>query len=162
MDNFEKFTAGLPRKDKFYNAMTNRAVKNDKNDKHVLNFWKAFKINTMKRYNELYLKVDVLLLAYMFETFRKESINSFKLDPAHYLSTPGYSKDVILRFAAFNLKLISDIEKYKLVGSATRVGTYMICKDYAGANNGFWKSTMLTRVHHISYTLTLIIGMVMI
>ena len=63
-------------------------------------------MNTMKGYHDLHLKVDVLLLACMFETFRKESINSFKLGPAHYLSIPGYSKYVMLRFTAFNLKLI--------------------------------------------------------
>ena len=47
----------------------------------------------------------------MFETFRKESINFFELDPAPYLSTPGYSWDVMLSFTDVDLKLISDIEK---------------------------------------------------
>ena len=49
----------------------------------------TFKMNTMKNYHDLYLKVDVLLLACVFENFRKQSINSFELDPAHHLSTPG-------------------------------------------------------------------------
>ena len=44
----------------------------------------------MKDYHGLYLKVDCLLLACVFEPFRKESINAFELDPAHYLSTPVY------------------------------------------------------------------------
>ena len=42
---------------------------------------------------------------------RNESMNSFELDPAHYLSTPGYSW-YALRFTDVNLKSISDIEKY--------------------------------------------------
>ena len=46
-------------------------------------------MNTMKNYHDLYLKVDVLLLACVFENFRKQSISSFELDPAHHLSTPG-------------------------------------------------------------------------
>ena len=37
-------------------------------------------MNFMKDYYEMYLKVDVLLLASVFETFRKESMNSFELD----------------------------------------------------------------------------------
>ena len=61
------------------------------------------------------LKVDVLLLACVFEAFRKESINSSELDPAHYLSTPGYSWDTMLRFGDVNLKLISDFEKYEFI-----------------------------------------------
>ena len=54
-------------------------------------FGKAFKMNTMKEYHDLYWKVDVLLLGCVFETFRKESINFSELDPAYYLSTLGYS-----------------------------------------------------------------------
>ena len=46
-------------------------------------------MNIMKDYHDLYLKVYVLLLACVFKTFRKESINFFELHPAHYLSTPG-------------------------------------------------------------------------
>ena len=38
-------------------------------------------------------------------------INSVELDPAHYLSTPGYSWDAVLMFTDVNLKLISDIRK---------------------------------------------------
>ena len=69
----------------------------DKNYKHVLNVWKSFNVNTIKVYIDLYLKFDVLLLAYVFETCRKESINYFELDLAHYLSTPGCSWDTMLR-----------------------------------------------------------------
>ena len=66
--------------------MTNRAI-SGKNYEDVLNVWKAIKINTVKYYHDLPLKVNVLLLAYVFETFREESINSFELNPAHYLFT---------------------------------------------------------------------------
>ena len=65
----------------------------------------------MKDYHDVYMQVCVLLLTCMFETFRKESINSFEFDPAYYLSTPGYSWDAMLRFTDVNVKLISDIEK---------------------------------------------------
>ena len=58
----------------------------------------------MKNRNDLYLKCDVLFLADVSETFRKVSINSFELDPAHYLSTPGYSWDAVLRFTTVKLK----------------------------------------------------------
>ena len=43
----------------------------------------------MKDYHDLYLKSNVLLLVCVFWTFRKESINSFELDPTHYLPTFG-------------------------------------------------------------------------
>ena len=53
-----------------------------------LTFGKIKKKNTMKDYHDLYLVVNVLLLASVFKTFRKESINYFELNPA-YLECKG-------------------------------------------------------------------------
>ena len=66
-------------------------------------------MNTMKNYHDLCLHVDVLLLTRVLETFKKESIKSFELAPDRYLSTHGYSWNVMLRFIDVNSKLISDI-----------------------------------------------------
>ena len=97
-------------------------------------------MNNMKDYHGLYLKVDVLLLVCVFETFRTESINCFDLDPARYLSTLGYEWDAMLRFTDVNLKLMSDIEKYQFIENKIRGDTSMICKGYAEASNKFFKS----------------------
>lgn len=88
-----------------------------KNYEHILTALESFKINYWKNYHDLYLKVIVLLLPYPFETFNKESINSFKLDPAHYSSIPGYSLDAMLKFTDVNLKVITEIEMYKFIES---------------------------------------------
>ena len=124
-ESFEKFKESLPSKDKLYNTLTNCAI-SYKNHEQVFNIWKAFKMNTMKDFYDLFLKVDVLLLVHVFETFRKVFINSFELDLADYLSTPGYSWDAMLRFADVNLKLISDIEKYQFIERTIRSGVSMI------------------------------------
>ena len=47
-DSFSKSKEGLPGKNKFYNTLTNHAI-TDKNYEHVVNAWKAFKMNNMKR-----------------------------------------------------------------------------------------------------------------
>ena len=49
----------------------------------------------MKDNHDCYLKVDASLFACVLETFGKEYINSFKLVPAHYLSTAGCSWDAV-------------------------------------------------------------------
>lgn len=72
-------------------------------------------MNNMNGYHDLNLKVDVLLMVRAFETFRNASINSFGKDPAHYLSSPSYSCNAVLRFTDVNLRLISDIEKYYIM-----------------------------------------------
>ena len=119
--------------------MTNPAI-SDKNCKDVLNVWKAFKINTLKYYHDLHLHGDVLLIVCVFETFRNECINSFELDPAYYLLTPGYSWDAMLRFTDVTLKLIWYIENYQFLESTQKLGISMIFKVYIKANNKFLKS----------------------
>ena len=68
----------MPSKDKFYNTLTNCEI-SDRNYEHVFNVLEAFKMTVMKDYHDFYLNFDALLLACRFETFRKESINSFEL-----------------------------------------------------------------------------------
>ena len=75
-----------------------------------------------------------------FETFRKESMNTFEQDPAHCLSTLGYSWDVMLTFYDFDLKLISVIEKYQFMESTWKGCISVIFKEYAEASNKFSKS----------------------
>ena len=113
------------------------------NSVHFLNnsVWKSFIMNTMKDYHDLCLKVDVLLLACGFETFRKESMNSFELDSAYYLSTPDYIWDALLRSSGFNLRLISVIGKHQFIESTLRSCIYLTFKEYAEASNKFSKSS---------------------
>ena len=81
--NFEKFNKGLPRKNKFYDTLTKHAV-SVKNYEHVPEVSKAFQKKTIKGYHNLLLNVTFFSLVCVFKTFRKESINYFELDPAHY------------------------------------------------------------------------------
>ena len=100
-------------------------------------FLTAFKMSTMKDYHKLYLKIYVLSLASVFSTFRRECLNFFQLDTAHYLSTPVYKWDAVLRFTDVNLK---DTKKHQLTENMTRGDISMICKDYVNDNYKFLKS----------------------
>ena len=52
----------------------------------------AFNITNIGAYHDLYISLDVALLADVFENFRDITINIDKLDPAYcYLSAPGLS-----------------------------------------------------------------------
>ena len=53
----------------------------------------------MGEQHDLYMTTDVLLLADVFENFRKESINYYKLDPTHYFTLLGYAWDAMLLMA---------------------------------------------------------------
>ena len=123
-------------KNKFYNTVARRAISHI-NYGHVLNVWEILKWTIWLSW--FVLKSQFLFLACVFETFRKESVNSFELDPAHYLSTPVYIWDVLLKFTDVNLKLISDIEKYQFIERTIRDGISMNCKGYPEGKNKFLK-----------------------
>ena len=73
MSDFEKFKEGLPSKEKFYSQLAGK--KNiHKEYEHVFKVWNTFQMITMKDYHDLYLKCDVLLLAYVFEGKQKQQL----------------------------------------------------------------------------------------
>ena len=59
-------------------------------------------MKSIKEYNDLYMKVDVLLLADIIEQFRNISIEDYKLDPAHYTS-PNFFWDALMLKTKFKL-----------------------------------------------------------
>ena len=51
----------------------------------------------MGDYHDLYLKIDVLLLADVFAKFICTCLSYYGLDPCHYFSSPGVSWDAMLK-----------------------------------------------------------------
>ena len=60
----------------------------------------------MGDYHDLYLKSDILLLADVFENFRKTCLQYYKIDPCHYFISPGLSWDAILKMTGIKLELM--------------------------------------------------------
>ena len=77
---------------------------------HANNVWNLTEINTMGDYHDLYLKIDVLLSADVFERFITTCLEYYKLDTCHYFSSPGLSWDTMLKMSKIWLELISDID----------------------------------------------------
>jgi len=79
---------GLPDKAEFYSILTESAIK-DEEYEHTMKVWKHFGCKTIGKYSDLYLKIDVLLLADIFENFRDVCMKTYNLDPAYYYTAPG-------------------------------------------------------------------------
>ena len=84
--------------------------------------WEKFGCETMRDYHDLYLKLDVLLLADVFENFRNMATESYGLDPLHYLTLPSFSWDACLRKTKVKLDLLDDPEKFLMVENNIRGG----------------------------------------
>ena len=56
---------------------------------HANNVFKTFRPNNLDDYHDLHVQTDTLLLADVFEKFRKVCIKTYELDPAHFISLPG-------------------------------------------------------------------------
>ena len=138
MDSFEKFECSLPSKDKFFSKLYEEHI-SDEDYEHAQKVWKTFNMKNMGNYHDLYLKSDVLLLADVFENFRKTCLEYYKLDPCHYYTSPGLSWDALLKMTKVKLELITDIDMYQFIEKGTRGGISYIAKRYSKANNKYLK-----------------------
>ena len=91
MDSWKRFNeTELPSKDKFYSTLNLEDISDD-NYAHAINVWNTFNINNLGEYHDLYVKLDIALLGDIFENFGDKHIETDKLDPACFLTTPGLS-----------------------------------------------------------------------
>jgi hypothetical protein len=91
VDSLDKLNCThLPSRDEFY-SMLNEFHISDEDYRHAQKVWDVFKCKSLGEFSDLYLKDDVLLLAYIFETFRDECLNTYKLEPCHYFTITGIS-----------------------------------------------------------------------
>ena len=94
----------LPPKSEFYSKLNDEDI-SDSDYQHALNVWNAFNCKTIRDYHDLYLKSDVLVLVDVFENFGKTCLKHYKLDPAHYYTSPGHAWDACLKETGKELHL---------------------------------------------------------
>ena len=139
MDSFEKFNkTELPTKEEFYSILNNEHI-TDEDYSHAQKVWNTFKLQTMGEYHNLYLKSDILLLADVFENFRKTCLQYYKLDPCHYFTSPGLSWDAMLKMTDIKLELMTDIDMFQFIEKGMRGGISYIANRYGKANNKYMK-----------------------
>ena len=140
MDSFDRFNeTQLPEKQDFYSILNNEHI-SDEQYKHAQNVWNTFNLKTMGDYHDLYLKSDILLLADVFENFRKTCLQYYKLDPCHYFTSPGLSWDAMLKMTDIKLELMVDIDMFQFIAKGMRGGISYIANRYGKANNKYMKN----------------------
>ena len=128
----------LPSKDEFYSKLNDEDI-SDEDYQHAINVWNTFNCQTLQDYHDLYLRSDVLLLADVFEDFRKTCLKHYKLDPCHYYTAPGLAWDACLKETKQDLELLKDYDILMMFEQGIRGGISHISKRYAEANNKYIK-----------------------
>ena len=125
--------------DKFYSGLSQEGITDD-DYQHAQEVWTTFDCQTIGDYHDLYLRTDVLLLADVFENFRKTAMATYGLDPAHYLTLPGYSWDCLLKLTNIELEQITEPDMYLFIEKGLRGGISMVSHRHAQANNQYMEN----------------------
>ena len=133
--SYEKMlnTKKLPKISKFYSKLTEKSITKEE---HIFakKVWLKYGCKNLLDYCKLYCKIDVILLAEIFQKFRKEMMAFSGLDPAHYISLPAYGYDSMLLMTGAKIFLPLDIDMVHFMEKCKRGGVSFVNTRYLNAN----------------------------
>ena len=122
MDGWESFDeTSLPNKEDFYISL-NMGDITDIDYRHLKKVFKELKMNNLDNYHDLYVQSDTLLLADVFKNFRYKGIETYKLDPAYFLSAPSLTWQACLKNTEVKLELRTDVNMLLMIEDGIRGG----------------------------------------
>ena len=88
MTSWEKFKeTELPPVEAFYSTLNMSGV-SEESYQYAQRVWNEFGIRNLGEYDDLYLRMDVVLLENVFEKLRETSLKHYGLNPAHFYTLP--------------------------------------------------------------------------
>ena len=97
MDGPDRFLeTSLPSIDKFYSSLSDSGI-SDEDYAHARNVWDTYGLTSLRDCHDLYLKSDVTLLCDVFESFRSMALETYKLNPCYFYTSPGLSWEACLK-----------------------------------------------------------------
>ena len=110
---------------------------NKEDYQHTQGAWKGFGIHNLVDYHNLYLRTDVVLLANVFEAFRDTGLKHYKLDLAHFYTSPGLAWCTCLKCTQIMLELLTDPDMLLMFERRIRGGITQAVRKYPSANNKY-------------------------
>ena len=139
MDDWDRFNEEkLPDKSDFYSSLNMEHI-SEIGYRHASELFNKFNIKNLGEYHDLYVQSDNILLPDVFESFRNLCLNTYKLDPAYFLSLPGLAWHACLKHSGIKLELIIDIVMLLMLEEGIRGGICHSVFRHAKANNKYMK-----------------------
>ena len=136
MTNWDKLKERkLPLREAFYSKLNMAGVR-EEDYEHARRVWKEFGLKDLGEYHDLYLKTDVILLANIFEEFRKVCLKNYGLDPAHFYTAPGLAWKAYLKKTRIRL----EADMLLMFERGIRGGIAQFINRWAKANNPYMGS----------------------
>ena len=111
--------------------------KSEEDYQHAQKVCEEFGICDLGDYHNLYLRTDVALLANVYEAFRDTCLNHYKLDPAHFYTSPGLARKACLKCTGIKLELVTNPDMLLTFERGIRGGITQAVHKYASANNKY-------------------------
>ena len=115
----------LPKIEHFKSCLSESTI-SKKEHRFAQKVWNTFKCKNLLDYSKVYNKIDTILLAEVFQKFRKDMHKFSGLDPAHYISLPSYSYDSMLKLTRCCIELPLDINMVQFLETGKRGGVAFI------------------------------------
>ena len=131
----------LPEQKYFYNKLNESDV-TDEDYKLATSVFDLAGCQNFGDYLSLYLKCDVLLLADVFEEFRNMCQKYYKLEACHFITSPGFSWNAMLKMTDAKIECFKEGQEDMLdmIEQNIRGGISTITNRYAKANNKYMKN----------------------
>ena len=127
-------TTKIPGRKDFYSTIQEKSISKEEH-RFASQMWQTFKIKNLTDYSKLYCEIDTLLLAEIFQKFRKTMLKFGGLDPAHYISLPGFGWDIMLKTTKCVIGLPKNIDQIHFIEKGIRGGLSFINTRYKSVNS---------------------------
>jgi hypothetical protein len=115
----------LPSIKHFNSSLTEKTITKSEHN-FAKKVWNLFECKNLLDYSKVYNRIDTVLLAEIFQKFRKDMHKFSGLDPAHYISLPSYSYDSMLKLTGSVISLPTDINMVQFLEAGKRGGVAFI------------------------------------
>ena len=104
---------------------------------HLKSVCKDFERKNLRKYHDLYVQSNTILLADVFENLRNMRLKVYKLNRAKFLSAPGLAWQVALKKTIVKLDLLTNINMLLMLEKSIWGRIFHPIYRYAEANNKY-------------------------